>query len=74
MENVMIVRLIEKLPGGELRSIDEREWNMNMIGALHHVNYLTVGGREYETVEGRLNVDLQTMELLVVAVNHRNPV
>ncbi|AJY77471.1 hypothetical protein VN24_03605 [Paenibacillus beijingensis] len=70
----MTVHLLEKQSTGELRSIDEREWTMDMIAALHHVNYLTVGGREYETVEGRLNVDSQTFELLVVAVRNRNPI
>lgn len=62
----MSVILFEKLPEGDLRVIEERVWSMNMITALEHVNYLVVGSREYETVEGRLNVDQGKLELLLV--------
>ncbi|KUP25876.1 hypothetical protein AWJ19_01350 [Paenibacillus sp. DMB5] len=62
----MSVILFEKLPEGDLRVIEERVWSMNMITALEHVNYLVVGGKEYETVEGRLNVDQGKLELLLV--------
>lgn len=62
----MSVILFEKLPEGDLRVIEERVWRMNMITALEHVNYLVVGGKEYETVEGRLNVDQGKLELLLV--------
>jgi hypothetical protein len=66
----MKVHLVEKLPGGELRKIDEREWSADMLAALNHVNYVTVGGVEYETLEGRLNVELPAVELLVAEVRH----
>jgi hypothetical protein len=62
----MSVILFEKMPEGELRMIEERTWSMNMITALEHVNYLVVGSREYEAVEGRLNVDEGKLELLLV--------
>lgn len=70
LENGLRVVLFEKLPGGELRQIEERLWTMNMIAALEHVNYLIVGGQEYETVEGRLNVDSGTLDLLLVPLRH----
>ncbi|MDF9839910.1 MULTISPECIES: hypothetical protein [Paenibacillus] len=66
MDNGMSVILFEKLPEGDLRVIEERVWSMNMITALEHVNYLVVGSKEYETVEGRLNVDQGKLELLLV--------
>lgn len=64
--NGMNVVLFEKLPDGELREIEERNWSPHMVAALEHVNYIVVGGKEYETVEGRLNVDEGKLELLVV--------
>lgn len=66
MDNGMRVILFEKLPEGDLNKIEERVWSMNMVTALEHVNYIVVGGREFETVEGRLNVDEGTLELLLV--------
>ncbi|WP_199924951.1 hypothetical protein [Paenibacillus sp. IHBB 10380] len=66
MDNGMSVILFEKMPEGVLRVIEERTWSMNMIAALEHVNYLVVGSQEYETVEGRLNVDEGKLELLLV--------
>jgi len=68
LEKGIVVHLLEKQPGGDIREIDRREWSANMMEALHHVNYLTVGGVEYETVEGRLNVDTQEVELLLTKV------
>ncbi|MCR2803507.1 hypothetical protein [Paenibacillus soyae] len=65
----MKVVLMEKSPSGGLIHIEEREWTMNMVAALEHVNYLVVGNREYETVEGRLNVDLGRLELLLVPIH-----
>lgn len=62
----MSVILFEKMPEGGLRLIEERMWSMNMVTALQHVNYLVVGSLEYETVEGRLNVDEGKLELLLV--------
>ncbi|KGE20205.1 hypothetical protein [Paenibacillus wynnii] len=70
MENGMGVILFEKKPDGELQMIEERIWSMNMVAALEHVNYLVVGGREFETVEGRLNVDEGKLELLLVPMRH----
>ncbi|SDT49288.1 hypothetical protein [Paenibacillus herberti] len=64
----MKVVLYQKLPGGSLRKIDERSWSAEMIAALHHINYLTIGGEEYETVEGRLNMDEGVMELLLLSI------
>lgn len=66
VDSGMGVILFEKMPDGELRVIEERTWSMNMIAALEHVNYLVVGTKEYETVEGRLNVDEGKLELLLV--------
>ncbi len=70
VEQQMSVVLFEKLPDGEVREMEERLWSTNMIAALEHVNYLIVGGSEYETVEGRLNVDEGKLELLLVPVRH----
>ncbi|WP_405105206.1 hypothetical protein MHH28_21005 [Paenibacillus sp. FSL K6-1217] len=66
MDNGMKVILFEKLPEGDLQRIEERVWSMNMVTALEHVNYIVVGGREFEAVEGRLNVDEGNLELLLV--------
>lgn len=66
----MSVKLYEKLSDGELRELEERVWSANMVAALEHVNYLVVGNREFETVEGRLNVDEGKLELLLVPIVH----
>ena len=66
MEQGINVVLMEKTATGELVKIEERVWSMNMVAALEHVNYIVVGDKEYETVEGRLNVDLGSLELLLV--------
>ncbi|CAM4515022.1 MAG: hypothetical protein E7L01_16590 [Paenibacillus macerans] len=66
----MSVKLYEKLPDGELRELEERTWSANMVAALEHVNYLVVGNREYEAVEGRLNVDEGKLELLLIPIAH----
>ncbi|WP_138494457.1 hypothetical protein [Paenibacillus pinistramenti] len=70
MDQQMSVVLFEKSQDGGVRELEERLWNSSMIAALEHVNYLIVGGREYETVEGRLNVDEGKLELLIVPVRH----
>jgi len=57
----------EKTKDGELRIVDRREWSPEMVSLLNHTNYLILNGVEYEMVEGRINVDEQTMELLVIA-------
>ncbi|OZQ78941.1 hypothetical protein [Paenibacillus odorifer] len=69
MDIGMSVVLIEKMPEGDLRVIEERTWSMNMITALEHVNYIVVGSKEYEAVEGRLNVDEGKLELLLVPMH-----
>ncbi|MEK3883016.1 hypothetical protein [Paenibacillus sp. PL2-23] len=66
MEQGLKVVLMVKSPTGELNQIEEREWSMNMVAALEHVNYIVVGNKEYETVEGRLNLDHGRLELLLV--------
>ncbi|MGG4093003.1 hypothetical protein AAXB25_10760 [Paenibacillus lautus] len=70
MDNGMNVILFEKKPDGELVQIEERSWTMNMVAALEHVNYIVVGDREYETIEGRLNVDTGKLELLLVPMRN----
>lgn len=70
MINGMAVIMYEKQPNGDLLLIDERTWDANMIASLQHVNYLTVSGREYQTIEGKLNVDNGKLELLVVPMNN----
>ncbi|MBB6730724.1 hypothetical protein [Cohnella zeiphila] len=70
MNNDIAVILLEKLPEGDLRQIDERIWTPGMVTSLEHVNYITVGGSEYETLEGRLNLDKGKLEILVVPVRN----
>lgn len=70
MDYGMNVILFEKRADGELVQIEERAWTMNMVAALEHVNYIVVGGREYETIEGRLNVDTGKLELLLVPMRN----
>lgn len=70
VDNGMNVILFEKKPDGELVQIEERSWTINMVAALEHVNYIVVGGREYETIEGRLNVDTGKLELLLVPMRN----
>jgi len=71
MEQGIKVRLLEKRKDGSLYTVDERRWSMDMVASLHHINYLTVAGQEYETVEGRLDVETGTLELLLIAVQER---
>ena len=70
MGNEMDVILVEKMSNGSLRTMEERSWGMNMVAALEHVNYIVVGGKEYETIEGRLNVDTGKLELLLVQIRN----
>jgi len=70
MENNMSVKMFEKMPDGEIQQIDERVWTPVMITALEHANYIVVDGREFEAVEGRLNVDEGKLELLLVPVRN----
>ena len=69
MDKDIAVVLFEKMVGGDLRQIEERPWSMNMVAALEHANYLVVQGKEYEAVEGRLNVDTGKLELLLVPMH-----
>jgi hypothetical protein len=64
----MNIVLIEKLEDGQLRTINERSWDDQLISALDASNYLVIGGKEYEMIEGRLNLDLNQFELLLTAV------
>lgn len=68
----MKVIVTEKTESGELRAIDWRDWNDAMISMLNHSNFLLVNGKEYEMLEGRLNVNDQNMELLVVEVKQES--
>ena len=63
------VVILEKQKNGELVTIDEREWTMDMVALLNHANYLTVNDAEYEMLEGRLNVNRGAFELLVVSAD-----
>jgi hypothetical protein len=67
----MRVILLVKDPEQGLRQIDDREWDSTMIASLEHVNYLTVHGEEYQTLEGKLNVDAGQLELLLVRMNNK---
>lgn len=62
------VVIIEKMENGSLVQIDERDWNTWMISMLEHANYLVVEDKEYEMVEGRLNVSTGKMEIMVISI------
>jgi hypothetical protein len=62
------VVIIEKMENGDLVQIDERDWNTWMIAMLEHANYLLVADKEYEMVEGRLNVSTGKMEIMVISI------
>ena len=66
MSNHVIIT--EKMENGELIQVDERVWSIEMIAMLEHSNYLLINDKEYEMVEGRLNVNLGQMELLVISI------
>ncbi|WP_168119700.1 hypothetical protein [Paenibacillus sp. HB172176] len=70
MDQGLKVVLMQKMADGSLQQIEERTWSSNMVKALDSVNYIVVGETEYETVEGRLNLNLDRLELLVVPMNH----
>jgi hypothetical protein len=63
----MKVVISEKLENGGMREVDQREWSQDMLVSLNNANYLLVNEKEYEMVEGRLNVNLGVMEVLVAA-------
>ena len=59
----MNIALYEKLADGQLLKISERPWDEQLIQALDAANYVLVGGKEYEMIEGRLNLDHNVFEL-----------
>lgn len=65
LDNGIAVILYKKDLDDNLVIVDERTWTLNMIASLEHVNYITISGQEYETVEGRLNLDSGKLEILV---------
>ncbi|MCC2684757.1 MAG: hypothetical protein K0R75_1656 [Paenibacillaceae bacterium] len=66
------VILSEKFETGELKELDQREWSQDMLISLNNANYLLVNNKEYEMIEGRLNVTSGSMEVLVIAVKPDN--
>lgn len=65
----MRIMLYEKLLDGQLLQIGERAWDDKLIQALNVANFILVGGKEFEMIEGRLNLDIQVFELLLVAAS-----
>ncbi|MDP5274646.1 hypothetical protein [Chengkuizengella axinellae] len=61
------VIIYEKLESGELSKLDERTWTENLLRSLEHANYITINKTEYEMVEGRLNIDEEVLEILVIS-------
>jgi hypothetical protein len=66
------VILTEKFESGELKELDQRDWSQEMLVALNNANYLLVNNKEYEMIEGRLNVSTGALEVLVIAVKPDN--
>jgi hypothetical protein len=67
----MNIVLFDKLEDGSVRKISERPWDDKLIASLEVANYLVTGGREYEMIEGRLNLDLNQFELLLAAIKDK---
>ncbi|NQX67924.1 hypothetical protein HQN90_17525 [Paenibacillus alba] len=65
----MNITLYEKMVDGELQKISDRPWDEQLISALNVANFLLVNGKEYEMIEGRLNLDLNVFEILLVTVH-----
>ncbi|MEC0231127.1 hypothetical protein [Paenibacillus alba] len=65
----MNITLYEKMVDGELQKISDRLWDDKLISALNVANFLLVNGKEYEMIEGRLNLDLNVFEILLVTVH-----
>ncbi|OCT11649.1 hypothetical protein A8709_27625 [Paenibacillus pectinilyticus] len=63
----MTIVLYEKMLDGQLLKIGVRSWDDKLIQALNVANFIVVAGKEYEMIEGRLNLDLDIFELLLVA-------
>jgi|GEM_PF-1604428 len=64
----MRIVLMEKQSDGQLVQIHERPWDAGFIQALDAANYVLLGGKEYEMIEGRLNLDTESFELLLLDV------
>lgn len=64
----MNIAFIEKMVDGQLREISERPWDKQIIQALNVANYIVLAGKEYEMIEGRLNLDENVFELLLVSI------
>ncbi|WP_230632806.1 hypothetical protein [Paenibacillus athensensis] len=64
----MKIVLMEKQSDGQLVQIQERPWDASFIQALDAANYVLLGGKEYEMIEGRLNLDTECFELLLLDV------
>ncbi|UJF34691.1 hypothetical protein [Paenibacillus hexagrammi] len=64
----MNIILYEKKASGELEKLSERPWDEKFMQALDAANYLLAGGKEYEMIEGRLNLDGNVFELLLTGV------
>lgn len=62
----MKVIVLAKRQDTEPAAIDEREWTQEMLASLEHANYVVIKGKEYEMVEGRLDLDKGALEVLVV--------
>jgi hypothetical protein len=67
----MKIVLFDKLEDGSVHPISERPWDDKLLACIDAANYLVVGGKEYEMIEGRLNLDLDQFELLLMAVNDK---
>ncbi|UKS24391.1 hypothetical protein LOZ80_22515 [Paenibacillus sp. HWE-109] len=65
----MTITLYEKLVDGQLQKISDRPWDDKLVQALNAANFVLVGGKEYEMIEGRLNLDLNVFEILLVTVS-----
>jgi hypothetical protein len=70
----MNIVLFEKLGDGTLFKINERSWDEQIISVLEVSNYLVIGGKEYEMIEGRLNLDLNQFELLLANAEAKEPI
>ncbi|MFC5452001.1 hypothetical protein [Paenibacillus aestuarii] len=62
----MKIVFMEKLAGGQLRNIGDRPWDQSLIQSLQSANYVLINQKEYEMIEGRLNLDDDTFELLLI--------
>jgi len=58
--------LMEKLADGQLRTIGDRPWDQSLIQSLQSANYVLINQKEYEMIEGRLNLDDDIFELLLI--------